>query len=152
MLTGVITTDETTGELVEGKANSDRTGDGKFNIDDFYELVWAGEWNYEALAELSNAIALEMGGSDSIGIEDRVGFALATGSGLPASGMLYTTSITIVKKEFNGSDYVYSYPNMKETATGDSNWITSPTMLPSSSSTCSARTFPILLATRVLSP
>lgn len=114
-----VATDETTGELVEGKANSDRTGDGQFNIDDFYAMVWADEWNYENLAALSSAITLEEGGADTIGIEDRIGFALATGSGLPASGMLYTTSITIVKKVLNGSDYVYSYPNMKETATGE---------------------------------
>ena len=99
------------------KANSDRNGDGVFNIADFYVMVWDHEWNYEALAELSGLVTQELGG-EGIGIEDQVGFALATGSGLPASGMLYTTSITIVKKEFNGTDYEYSYPNMKETASG----------------------------------
>ena len=106
------------GNLIEGKANSDRTGDGKFNIDDFYKLVWAGEWNYEALAALSNAIALQTGDEEGYGLDDRIGFALATGTGLPASGMLYTTSITIVKREFDGSDYKYSYPNIKQAADG----------------------------------
>ena len=32
--------------------------------------------------------------------------------------MLYTTSITIVKREFNGSDYEYSYPNITQAANG----------------------------------
>ena len=103
----------------EGKANSDRTGDGKFNIDDFYALVWAGEWNYETLAVLANEITLATGSEEGIGLDDRIGFALATGTGLPASGMLYTTSITIVKREFDGSDYSYSYPNIKKAANGE---------------------------------
>ena len=103
----------------EGKANSDRTGDGAFTIDDFYELVWADEWNYETLAVLADAIMLQTGSEEGIGLDDRIGFALATGTGLPASGMLYTTSITIVKREFDGSDYSYSYPNIKQAANGE---------------------------------
>ena len=103
----------------EGKANSDRTGDGAFTIDDFYELVWAGEWNYETLAVLANAVTIQTGSEEGIGLDDTIGFALATGTGLPASGMLYTTSITIVKREFDGSDYSYSYPNIKQAANGE---------------------------------
>ena len=103
----------------DGKANSDRTGDGAFTIDDFYELVWADEWNYETLAVLADAITLQTGNEEGIGLDDRIGFALATGTGLPASGMLYTTSITIVKREFDGSDYSYSYPNIKQAANGE---------------------------------
>ena len=102
----------------EGDANSDRNGDGKFDIQDFYELVWADEWNYETLATLANAVTRQNGDDDTIDLDDTVGFALGTGSGLPASGMLYTTSITIVKREFNGSDYEYSYPNIKQAANG----------------------------------
>ena len=102
----------------EGAANSDRNGDGIFDIQDFYQLVWDGEWNYETLADLANAVTVLDGSEEGVGLDDTVGFALGTGSGLPASGMLYTTSITIVKREFNGSDYEYSYPNMKQTAAG----------------------------------
>ena len=102
----------------EGEANSDRNGDGKFDIQDFYELVWADEWNYETLADLANAVTSQTGSEEGIGLDDTIGFALGTGSGLPASGMLYTTSITIVKREFNGSDYEYSYPNIKQAANG----------------------------------
>ena len=102
----------------EGAANSDRNGDGIFDIQDFYALVWAGEWNYETLADLANAVTVQTGDVEGVGLDDTIGFALGTGSGLPASGMLYTTSITIVKREFNGSDYEYSYPNMKQTAAG----------------------------------
>ena len=102
----------------EGAANSDRNGDGIFDIQDFYQLVWDGEWNYETLADLANAVTVQTGDEEGVGLDDTIGFALGTGSGLPASGMLYTTSITIVKREFNGSDYEYSYPNMKQTAAG----------------------------------
>ena len=102
----------------EGDANSDRNGDGKFDIQDFYELVWADEWNYETLAALANAVTRQTGDEEGIGLDDTIGFALGTGSGLPASGMLYTTSITIVKREFNGSDYEYSYPNITKAANG----------------------------------
>ena len=102
----------------EGEANSDRNGDGKFDIQDFYELVWADEWNYETLATLANAVTRQTGTEEGIGLDDTVGFALGTGSGLPASGMLYTTSITIVKRTFNGSDYEYSYPNIKQAPNG----------------------------------
>ena len=102
----------------EGDANSDRNGDGKFDIQDFYELVWADEWNYETLAVLANAVTRQTGNDEGIGLDDTIGFALGTGSGLPASGMLYTTSITIVKREFNGSDYEYSYPNITQAANG----------------------------------
>ena len=102
-----------------GKYNTDRIADGKYTIDDFYELVWDMEWTYETLADFSSAVAFEQDGKDGTSVQDRIGFALGTSSGLPASGMLYTTSITIVKSEFLGSgDYKYSYPNMKRDANG----------------------------------
>ena len=104
----------------EGDANSDRNGDGKFDIQDFYELVWADEWNYETLAALANAVTRQNGDDDTLDLDDTVGFALGTGSGLPASGMLYTTSITIVKRDFNTktSEYEYSYPNITKAPNG----------------------------------
>ena len=105
---------------VDGEANSDRNGNGVFDIDDLYELVWEGEWNYEALATLANAITSEDGYADGIGLDDTVGFALGTGSGVPASGMLYTTSIPIINRyyEYDTGDYSYSYPNVMQTIPG----------------------------------
>ena len=104
--------------------NYDSNEDGVYDIEDFYNLVWDMNWTYETLADFSEAIAQERGGeSGTIDINDRVGFALGTGSSLPAMGMLYSTSITIVKRELtvlpDGTiDYTYSYPNTKQTSEG----------------------------------
>ena len=109
---------------VAGDYNYDSNENGKYDINDFYDLVWNMDWTYDTLADFSEAIALEQGGdAGSYTIQDRVGFALGTGSGLPASGMLYTTSITIVKRDpttlpDGTMDYTYSYPNTKEVAAG----------------------------------
>ena len=100
-----------------GQYNTDRNGNGKYDIDDFYRLVWDMEWNYETLAGFANDITAEQVG-EGITLEDRVGFALGTSSGIPASGMLYTTSITIVKKSFDNTDYTYWYPKMQQNPDG----------------------------------
>ena len=103
----------------DGMYNSDRadatTGeagkDGKFTVEDFYQLIWDGDWTYDTLAAYSQAIYSNTGdgGKD---LNDRLGFALSTDSGLSASGMLYTTSIVIINRDMDLSkgDYTYSYP------------------------------------------
>ena len=99
------------------KYNSDRTGDGEFDIDDFYNLVWDGQWNYSILADYSRAIYEPSGQSTSVNnangnLTDTIGFALSSTSGLSASGMLYTTSVTIIHRDWDVSkqDYTYAYP------------------------------------------
>ena len=100
------------------KYNSDRTGDGEFDIDDFYNLVWDGQWNYSILADYSRAIHQSSGmstgdNSDTNGnLSDTIGFAVSTSSGLSASGLLYTTSVTIIKRDWDidAQDYMYEYP------------------------------------------
>ena len=92
-----------------------------YTINDFYQLVNDMEWNYENLANFSSAIFRE--GSEGDGtqdLRDTIGFALGTGSGLPASGMLYTTSITIINRVYDADkgDYTYSYPKMKQVGEG----------------------------------
>ena len=69
------------------------------NIEFFYEGVWAGEWTYETLLNFSEAVYQNSPTGDSTAdITDTLGFAITTG-GLPASGMLYTTSITIIDRK-----------------------------------------------------
>ena len=113
----------------DGQYNSDRadatTGeagkDGKFTIEDFYQLVEDGEWTYETLAAYSQAIYVDsntaVGGED---LGDQLGFALATSSGLSASGMLYTTSIVIIdrKMDLDKGEYTYSYPGTEKNPSG----------------------------------
>ena len=98
----------------EGKFNSDRTGDGNFTIDDFYQLVWDGEWDYETVAEFSALITQDSGDDTSTtNLDDTVGFAIQSSSGLSASGMVYTTSVTIINRDWSDeiNDYVYAYPD-----------------------------------------
>lgn len=96
--------------LYEG---GDRNGDGKFDLDDFYKLVKDGEWTYNTLAKFAEAVYKPAASNDGTCVigDDIVGFAMASG-GLSASGLLYTTSVEIIKKESNGQGgYEYNYPS-----------------------------------------
>ncbi len=87
----------------------------KYTIDDLCDLAFDGEWTYETLAKFSAAIT-EDDGDGTIDLNDTVGFALGTTSGLPASGMLYTTSVTIIDRKMDASkgDYTYKYPGVQQ--------------------------------------
>ena len=94
----------------------DLVGDGDgFTIDDFYEEVKQGKWTYNKLAEYSAAIYKDEQNAGKIDINDRIGFALANG-GLAGSGMIYTTSCTIINRNWSSSlrDYEYSYSSENE--------------------------------------
>jgi hypothetical protein len=70
------------------------------NIEFFYEGVWAGEWTYETLLNFSEAVYQNSPTGDAnADITDTLGFAISGGGGLPASGILYTSSVTIINKE-----------------------------------------------------
>ena len=108
----VVTTDE--------KGNIETN----YTIEDFYQLVTDKEWNYETLAKFSQKVFEEgENGNEEADLRDTVGFALGTGSGLPASGLLYTTSITIIDRVYDAKkgDYVYSYPYMTPITDSDGN-------------------------------
>ena len=83
-----------------------------YTIEDFYALVNDMEWTYETLAKFADKITVDNSGESGIDLRDTVGFALGTSSGLPASGMLYTTSIPIINRYYDvdKGDYTYSYP------------------------------------------
>ena len=120
MLEGIAVSNE------DGVFNSDRANvygeakkDGDFTIEDFYQLVWDKEWTYETLAAFSGAVyAQGQNGGAGEDIHDKLGFALATSSGLSAAGMLYTTSITVIDRVYDAGkgDYTYSYPNTEPSA------------------------------------
>ncbi len=99
-----------------GEFNSDRDGDGDFDIDDFYQLVHDKEWTYDTVAKFSAKVYNGAGE----GLNSNVGFALASGSGLSASGMLYTTSITIIDRAYDAGtgEYTYKYPGTKQDSNG----------------------------------
>ena len=99
----------------KGDFLADRVTDDKdnYSIEDFYQLVYDHEWNYENLAKFSEAIFSEGAeGDDVVDLRDTIGFALSTDSGLGAAGMLYSSSVTIIDRVYDvdKGDYIYSYP------------------------------------------
>ena len=85
------------------------------NIQHFYNIVWNNAWTYDVLAQYSQAIYLNKNINDpstgTSNLGDRLGFALGGGSGLPAAGILYTTSVKIISKVPNGDGtYKLEYP------------------------------------------
>ena len=99
--------------------NSDRDGDGDFDINDFYMLVKQKKWNYNTLADFCAAIFRDEGEANAEGAEatlsDRVGFALSS-SDFSAAGMLYTTSVVIIHRDWDDfrNDYTYYYPEQNQ--------------------------------------
>lgn len=99
-------------ESVGKDITGDLDGDGKFTIDDFYDEVWENKWTYNKVIAYSAAVYKNTGTSNvAEDIEDVLGFAIAEG-GLAPSGIVYSTNITVIKKEWNEekNDYDYSYP------------------------------------------
>ena len=114
---------------VEGAFNYDYIADGKYTIEDFYEFVYTGKWSYATLAEISDvynfyvddgAQATDDPNGD---LNDRLIFAIGESSGLSASGMLYTTSVTVIERKLTTitdgagnqyTDYEYFYPSSDE--------------------------------------
>ena len=102
-------------EMLEGisleASTGDLTGDGTFDIEDFYTLVWNYDWTYEALARLSKAVFRNdntaIPGAD---IKDTLGFCAGKSSGLTASGIVYTTSVKIINKVQKEGKWTYEYP------------------------------------------
>ena len=93
----------------------DLDGDGEFTIDDFYAQVWKGEWTYDLLMDYSKAVWMDdgVGSTDKCWIGDKqVGFGLCSG-GLAASGILYTTNVVVIEKEWDSdkNDWKYYYPD-----------------------------------------
>ena len=120
---GLLESLESTEE--QGKYNTNRVKtynaagveETNYTIEDFYQLVDDKQWTYETLADFSGAIFEEgAGGNDKQDLNDTLGFALNTSSGLVASGMVYTTSVTIIDRKYdvNKGDYTYWYPYMNE--------------------------------------
>jgi len=92
--------------------------DGEFTIDDFYAQVKDGYWTYDLMMDYSDAVYSDDGEGDTVGTwlgDDQVGFAMSAG-GVAVSGLLYTSTVEVIKKEFNNdtNDYDYWYPDDNE--------------------------------------
>ena len=74
------------------------------NIQFFYNVVWANQWTYDTLLKFSKSVSRDLGtnvphGVAGADITDYLGFAVGEESGLPASGILYTSSVEILNKK-----------------------------------------------------
>ena len=107
------------GEIGVSHSTGDLNNDQTFNIADFYELVWDGDFTYDAVAKLSEAIYADENNDTERNFGDKLGFAAGyTGSGLTASGILYTTSVSIITNtphtDASGKEYAFSYSATNE--------------------------------------
>ena len=92
----------------------DRTNDGQFTIDDFVELIWAREWTYDAIRAYSEAVYKDSDNSGGLSAEDTLGFVLEIGSGFSSTGVIYTSSITIIDKYQQMGEWNYCYPAVQK--------------------------------------
>ena len=91
---------------------TDLNEDGTVNVHDFFEEVWAKDWTYTRLAQYCAQIYKEgEAGVTNASIDDTLGFALGK-NGLPAAGLVYTSSVVVIQKTWNDArgDYDYAYP------------------------------------------
>ncbi len=90
----------------------DLNNDGVKDMNDFFVEVENGDWTYDRMMTYCQAAYRPDSGDPVSNIEDRLGFALSKSDGLPASGLLYTTSLEIIKKVWSNEkdDWVYYYP------------------------------------------
>ena len=113
----------------EGKYNSDRadaaTGDpvpdGEYSIEDFYQLIWDMDWTYEAMIDFSGAVYSNEGGyAEGQDIGDRLGFALSGVTISSAADLLYSSSVSVINRQYDPDfgDYRYSYPNVIDIGNG----------------------------------
>ena len=84
-------------------------------IDGKVAACQTGNWTYDRLMQFSQQIYQSNGTSATETIHDRLGFALGA-NGLPAAGLVYTSSVTIINKEWDAANnkYNYSYPATNE--------------------------------------
>ena len=90
----------------------DLNEDGKKDMNDLFIEVENGGWTYDRMIEYCGKIYKNTSGQANANISDTLGFALSNTDGLAASGLLYTTSIEIIHKEWSDEkgNYVYYYP------------------------------------------
>jgi hypothetical protein len=90
----------------------DLDGNGVKNMDDLFIEVENGDWTYARLAEYCAKVYVPVSEGETASIEDTLGFALCSSDGLPASGLVYTSDITIINKQWSDEKggYVYWYP------------------------------------------
>ncbi len=94
-------------------ALEDLNKDGVLDIKDFYEEVYSGGWTYDRIIQYSQAIYTRAGGTNSENCNDVLGFALGK-NGLPAAGMIYSSSAVVINRTVENGVTTYTYPDSNE--------------------------------------
>ena len=93
---------------------TDYNKDGYLDINDFFEEVFNVKWTYTRLADYCQKIFAEgTAGVPGASMDDTLGFALGR-NGLPAAGLVYSSSVDIISEEWIGDRYDYYYPEENE--------------------------------------
>ena len=104
-------------ESVGPTVTGERDGVDGWTVDDFYAQVWDMEWNYDLMMKYSAAVYQDDGdnATDAPWLGDTVGFGYST-KGVAACGLLFTTSVVLIEKQFNEelNDYEYFFPTTNE--------------------------------------
>ena len=92
---------------------ADLNEDGVKDINDFFVEINNGDWTYERLAQYAGKVYQNTSSvSSGMDLQDTLGFML-TANGMHGAGLIYTSSVTIIHKEWNTDrgDYDYYYPD-----------------------------------------
>lgn len=97
-------------------AIEDLNGDGVSDINDFFDEILNGDWTYSRMAYYSNLVYNDENNDGVSQIGDTLGFVLAADNGLHGAGMVYTSNVTIIAREWDGTkgDNNYYYPEENE--------------------------------------
>ena len=104
-------------EEVGLSVTGDRVGGGDgFTIDDFNDEVKDRKWTYSKAAAYSKAIYKDEANQGRQDLGDRLGWVISSEGGLSPSGIVYSTSCTIIERKLNTAidDFEYSYPKNNE--------------------------------------
>ena len=104
-------------ESVGPTVTGERDGVDGWTVDDFYAQVWDMEWNYDLMMKYSAAVYQDDGDNATTDpwLGDTVGFGYST-KGVAACGLLFTTSVVLIEKQFNEelNDYEYFFPKTND--------------------------------------
>ena len=89
-------------------ALTDYNKDNTVDINDFFYEVEAGKWTYDRLIAYSRAIYSRAAGTTAENANDVLGFALGA-NGLPAAGMIYTSSVKVIEQTVNAATNTWTY-------------------------------------------
>ena len=92
---------------------TDLNNDGSVNIADFFVEVKNGNWTYDRLIQYSKAAYTGAVNGEVCDNDTVLGFALGK-NGLPAAGMIYTSSAVVINRTVENGVTKYTYPDSNE--------------------------------------